>query len=135
MGSVLALLLARDHPDGIGRLVLVGAYAGWSGSLDPEALAHRLDAARFTIDHPVEAWADEFLDSVFASDATPARRARARALLDDWRPATTTALLDVMTQDLRPILARHPDVEKHRPSAVLPGGFVRAGVPVGRGHA
>ena len=28
----------------------------------------------------------------------------ARSLLDDWRPATTAALLDVMVQDLRPDL-------------------------------
>ncbi|MEV4688013.1 alpha/beta fold hydrolase [Microbacterium sp. LWH3-1.2] len=104
MGSVVALLLARDHPDVVGGLVLVGAYAGWGGSLDPEALAHRMDAARFTIDHPVEEWADDFLDSVFAPGSAPERRARARALLDDWRPATTAALLEVMTLDLRPAL-------------------------------
>ncbi|WP_342000064.1 alpha/beta hydrolase [Microbacterium sp. LWH7-1.2] len=104
MGSVVALLLARDHPDVVGSLVLVGAYAGWGGSLDPEALAQRTDAARFTIDHPVEEWADDFLDSVFAPGSMPQRRARARALLDDWRPATTAALLEVMTLDLRPAL-------------------------------
>ncbi|KQP71010.1 hypothetical protein ASF40_04090 [Microbacterium sp. Leaf288] len=104
MGSVLALLLARDHPDAVGSLVLVGAYAGWGGSLDADALAQRLEAARFTVEHPVGEWADGFLDSVFAPGTDPSRRARARALLDDWRPATTTALLDVMSQDLRPAL-------------------------------
>ena len=54
------------------------------------------------MEHPAEAWADEFLDSVFAPDADPERRAHARSLLDDWRPATTAALLAVMAQDLRP---------------------------------
>lgn len=104
LGSVIALLLARDHPTAAGSLVLVGAYAGWGGSLDPGALAQRIAAAQFTIDHPAADWADDFLDSVFAADVAPERRAHARSLLEDWRPATTAALLDVMVQDLRPAL-------------------------------
>jgi pimeloyl-ACP methyl ester carboxylesterase len=102
LGSMIALLLARDHPASVGRLVLVGAYAGWGGSLDADAFAQRVAAARFTIDHPAEEWADDFLDSVFEPDAPPKRRAYARSLLDDWRPATTAALLGMMVQDLRP---------------------------------
>lgn len=106
LGSIMALLLAREHPAAVGRLVLVGAYAGWGGSLDPDALAQRVAAVRFTVDHPPEEWADDFLDSVFAPDARrPERRALARTLLEEWRPPTTTALLDVMVQDLRPDLA------------------------------
>lgn len=104
LGSIIALLLARDHPDCVGQLVLVGAYAGWGGSLAADALAERIAAVRFTMEHPAGEWADEFLDSVFARDADPERRVRARDLLDDWRPATTAALLPVMTQDLRPSL-------------------------------
>lgn len=104
MGSVLALLLARDHPEALGSLVLVGAYAGWGGSLTPDELAQRIDAARFTMEHPTAEWADDFLDTVFAPDARPERRTVARALLDDWRPSTTAALLDVMAGDLRPAL-------------------------------
>ncbi|GAT73764.1 putative hydrolase [Microbacterium sp. HM58-2] len=108
LGSVLALLLARDHPESVGRLVLVGAYAGWGGSLSPDALAERMAAARFTLEHPVEEWADGFLDSVFAPEDPPERRALARRLLDDWRPRTTAALLPVMAQDLRSGLPRIP---------------------------
>jgi pimeloyl-ACP methyl ester carboxylesterase len=102
LGSMFALLLARDHPTSVGRLVLVGAYAGWGGSLDAEALAQRIAAVRFTMAHPAKEWADDFLDSVFASDAPPERRAHSRRLLDAWRPATTAALLGMMEQDLRP---------------------------------
>lgn len=116
LGSMISLLLARDHPASVGRLVLVGAYAGWGGSLAPDALAERIAAVRFTIDHPAEEWADQFLDSVFAADADPGRRAHARTLLDDWRPATTAALLPVMAQDLRPGL---PTI--HTPTVVVRG--------------
>ena len=105
LGSIIALLLARDHPRSVGRLVLVGAYAGWGGSLAPDALAERIAAVRFTMEHPAADWADAFLDSVFAPDADPERRANVRRLVGDWRPATTAALLPVMAQDLRPGLS------------------------------
>jgi pimeloyl-ACP methyl ester carboxylesterase len=104
LGSIFALLLARDYPTAVGNLVLIGAYAGWGGSLDADALAQRISSAQFTITHAVEDWADDFLDSVFAPGAPEDRRAQARRLLDDWRPATTTALLDVLVRDLRPDL-------------------------------
>lgn len=105
-GSVIALLLARERPASVGSLVLVGAYAGWGGSLAAGDLAERVAAARFTVDHPIEEWADGFLDSVFAPDVSPQRRALARILLEDWRPRTTEALLRIMVQDLRSGLPR-----------------------------
>jgi pimeloyl-ACP methyl ester carboxylesterase len=86
---MFALLLARDHPASVGRLVLVGAYAGWGGSLDADALAQRIAAARFTMEHPAEEWAGDFLDSVFAPDAPPERRAHAAASSTTPTPDTT----------------------------------------------
>ena len=80
LGSVIALLLARNHPDSVGRLVLVGAYAGWGGSLSPDELAERIAAARFTMDHPAAEWAEDFLDSVFAPGTDSEHRAHARSL-------------------------------------------------------
>jgi pimeloyl-ACP methyl ester carboxylesterase len=105
LGSVIALLLARDHPSSVGRLVLVGAYAGWGGSLASDELAERIAAVRFTMEHPTAEWADEFLDSVLAPGTDTERRTLARILLEDWRPATTASLLSVMSEDLRPSLA------------------------------
>lgn len=102
LGSMIALLLARDHPASVGRLVLIGAYAGWGGSLDGDALAQRIASVRFTMENPIEEWADSFLDSVFTADVSAERRAHARSLIDDWRTPTTGAMLDVMVQDLRP---------------------------------
>ena len=49
LGSVLALLTARDHLDLIGGLVLIGGYAGLAGSLGPEMLAERIRSAEATI--------------------------------------------------------------------------------------
>ncbi|MFF2487250.1 alpha/beta fold hydrolase [Microbacterium sp. NPDC058062] len=115
-GSVIALLLARDHPARVGRLVLIGGYAGWGGSLDADALAQRITAVRFTTSHRVEEWAEDFLDSVYPQGVAAERRARARILIDDWRPETTAAMIDVMTQDLRPALPRI-----HTPTFVVRG--------------
>ncbi|GAA3622928.1 alpha/beta fold hydrolase [Microbacterium awajiense] len=116
LGSVLALLAARRRPARFGGLVLIGPYAGWSGSLAPEEVAARVAAMRATAQHPVQSWADEFLDTVYPPDADPARRALARAGLDDWRPATTLRLLDAMLVDLRPDL---PSIDV--PSVVVRG--------------
>ncbi|MFD4958918.1 alpha/beta fold hydrolase [Microbacterium sp. NPDC058389] len=115
-GSVVALLLACHHPSRVGHLVLIGGYAGWGGSLDADTLAQRLAAVRSTTIHRVDEWAEDFLDSVYPPGATPERRARARTLIDDWRPATTEALIAVMTQDLR------PDLPEIRTSTVVVRG-------------
>lgn len=102
---MFALLLTRDHPDSVGALALVGAYAGWAGSLDPDQLAARIASVQATIDTPVEEWADAFLDSVLAADADRDRRNTARMLLNGWRRDTTRAFLKLATLDLRPALA------------------------------
>ena len=116
LGSVFALLLARDHPESVGGLVLVGAYAGWGGSLDAASLEQRVAMSRFTMEHPVEDWAENLLDTVYPADAPRQLRARARSFLDDWRPGTTAAVIDVMLQDLRPDL---PSVQT--PTVVVRG--------------
>jgi pimeloyl-ACP methyl ester carboxylesterase len=44
-GSALALELYRQQPETVRSLVLVGAYAGWSGSLPPREVEQRLQFA------------------------------------------------------------------------------------------
>ena len=104
LGSVLALLTARDHLDLIDGLVLIGGYAGLAGSLGPEMLAERIRSVEATIDRPMNEWAEGFLDSVYAPGVDPRRRELARSLVADWRPATTRAVLPVLRLDLRAAL-------------------------------
>jgi pimeloyl-ACP methyl ester carboxylesterase len=51
-GSALALELYRLHPSIVKSLVLVGASAGWAGSLPPDQVAQRLDLALRFADLP-----------------------------------------------------------------------------------
>ena len=43
-GSILALACLERHPAVASGLVLIGAYAGWAGSLPPEEVSKRLQA-------------------------------------------------------------------------------------------
>ena len=107
LGSVLALLVARDHPTALRGLVLAGPYAGWAGSLDPTDLERRIRSIEATISIPAEQWADEFLASTLPADTPVERVAAARAALLEWRPATTAALLSAFARlDLRAALPR-----------------------------
>lgn len=107
LGSVLALLVARDHPTALRGLVLAGPYAGWAGSLDSDELDRRIRGVEATITTPAEQWADEFLATVFPAATPPERVAAARSALLEWRPATTAALLSAFARlDLRSALPR-----------------------------
>jgi pimeloyl-ACP methyl ester carboxylesterase len=117
LGSVMALLLARDHPEVPRALVLAGPYAGWAGSLPSDELADRIAAFESTRTTPAEEWVDGFLETVFERDAEPERVAIARRAVIAWRPDTTGALLEAFARlDLRPALSRI-----HVPTLVIRG--------------
>jgi pimeloyl-ACP methyl ester carboxylesterase len=59
-GTGLALELYRAHPDLVRSLILVSAYAGWAGSLPPEAAAQRKQRMERMIELPADAWAREW---------------------------------------------------------------------------
>jgi pimeloyl-ACP methyl ester carboxylesterase len=44
-GSTLALELCRRRASVVRSLALIGAYAGWAGSLPPDEVEHRLEFA------------------------------------------------------------------------------------------
>ena len=107
LGSVMALVLARDHPEVAGALVLAGPYAGWAGSLPADELEQRIAAVESTVTTPAEEWVDGFLETVFEHGVAPDRLAAARRTVIASRPATTSALLAAFARlDLRPMLSR-----------------------------
>jgi pimeloyl-ACP methyl ester carboxylesterase len=68
-GGGLAIQLYDRHPDLVASLVLVSAYAGWTGSLPPDAVGFRLRQALRLADLPGEELVREVLPTLFAPTA------------------------------------------------------------------
>jgi pimeloyl-ACP methyl ester carboxylesterase len=88
-------------------LVLVGAYAGWAGSLPPEEVAARLAFAHRVADLGQGAFDPHTMRGLF-SDAMGDENAEAlMRIMRASRPAATRAMADALAvSDLRAALAR-----------------------------
>jgi pimeloyl-ACP methyl ester carboxylesterase len=104
-GSALALELARQRPGDIRSLILVGAYAGWAGSLPPGEVDRRLQLALDVAAKPPRAFEPESMRGLF-SDAMPEDRAdELREIMSEVRPAGTVAMARALAEsDLRDVL-------------------------------
>jgi pimeloyl-ACP methyl ester carboxylesterase len=70
-GSSVALELYRRRPGVVRSLILASAYAGWAGSLSPEACAERLESALRDAHLPPEAIAAAWLPSLLPPAGPP----------------------------------------------------------------
>ena len=105
MGSVLALAVADRHPQRVRSLVLVGAYAGWRGSLPPEEIAARVERIEAELDRPPDEWIDDYLPGFFAGAVPGATLGLVRTMMREVRPAGTRRLLAAFAEaDLRGVL-------------------------------
>lgn len=104
-GSTLALELCRRHPSVVRSLVLVGAYAGWAGSLLPSEVHERLEFALRAADMGPAAFDPTSMVGLF-SDLMPPDEARALATaMSDARPAATRTMAYALAEcDLRDVL-------------------------------
>jgi pimeloyl-ACP methyl ester carboxylesterase len=108
-GGALALELYRRHPAIPRTLVLASAYAGWGGSLTPEAAAQRLGQAVVLADLSGDELVDALLPTMFA-DTTPAGSVEEfRESLRAFHPAGFLAMAHASAEDLRDVLP-HVDV-------------------------
>lgn len=69
-GGALALSLAAQHPRIARSLVLVGAYAGWSGSFPPDVVATRLAASLPDLELPKDEVVKKWLPG-FVTESAP----------------------------------------------------------------
>lgn len=89
-GGTVVLELYRHHPRLVATLILIGAYAGWKGSLPEEEVRARVDGMRQMVAVPAEVF-DPTLPGLFAGDP----------------PAAFVPLLEEMAADVRPDRLRH----------------------------
>jgi pimeloyl-ACP methyl ester carboxylesterase len=106
-GAGLAIAVYDRHPDLVRSLVLVGAYAGWKGSLPPAEVAARLDRARAEAQRPPAEWLEGYLPSFFTVDGPPEAVDLVRTMMRDVRPAGVLSMLTAFAgADLRAVLPR-----------------------------
>lgn len=104
-GSSLALELYRQRPDVVRSLVLVGAYAGWKGSLPAKEVERRLRFALGAAASAPGAFDPESMPGLF-SDALPVdRAAELKAIMSEIRPVGTAVMAHALAEaDLRDVL-------------------------------
>lgn len=109
-GTSLAIELCRNHATAIKSLVLVGAYAGWAGSLPADEVERRLTFALAATEPRADGFDPTTMPGLF-SDALPQDRAdELVAIMSEIRPAgTRTMALALAAADLRDVLP-HVDV-------------------------
>jgi pimeloyl-ACP methyl ester carboxylesterase len=106
-GATLALELYRHRPSAARTLLLVGAYAGWAGSLPPAEVERRLAYALEVAELGRQGFEPPSARGIF-SEAMPAdRAAQLTAVMSEIRPAGTRTMARAIAEaDLRSTLAR-----------------------------
>ena len=135
----IALELCRRHPELAATLILVGAYAGWAGSLPPEKVESRLRRALAQADRGGEEAAREFVPELFAAGAPAEMIEDAVAMSASFHPAglrvmarasAAADLRDVLPEVSVPTLVIHGGDDRRSPLAVSEA--LHAGIPGSR---
>ncbi len=126
-GSVLALELYRQRPARVRSLILVGAYAGWAGSLAPAEVERRVQFALHFDPGSDDGFDPATMKGLF-SDAMPGdRAAELRQIMSEIRPAGTVTMAHALAEaDLRdvlphidvPVLLLYGDADERSPLSV-----------------
>jgi pimeloyl-ACP methyl ester carboxylesterase len=108
-GSVLALELYQRRPSIVRSLILVGAYAGWAGSLPPEEVAQRLELALRIADLPPGTFEPASMPGLFSTAMPEDRASELATIMSEIRPTATRAMAHALAEtDLRDLL---PQIE------------------------
>lgn len=106
-GAGLALELYRRHPTLVRSLILVGAYAGWAGSLPAATVEQRLQLMERNSQLPHGDWAPALIRTLVADDAPTEITDELASIIAELHPAATrTALRAFAEADLRDVLSQ-----------------------------
>ena len=104
-GGALALALEARHPGTARSLVLVGAYAGWSGSFPPEVVATRLAKSLPDLDLRRDEVARKWLPGFVTPSAPQPLVDELAAIISDFDPdGMRSMILALAEADLRTAL-------------------------------
>ena len=105
-GSTVVQELYRRHPGLVSTLILLGAYAGWKGSLPADEVAARVEGARQMLAAPAEAF-DPTLPGLFAGEPPAEFVPLLEEIAADVRPESLKTQLFLMAEaDQRDLLPR-----------------------------
>jgi pimeloyl-ACP methyl ester carboxylesterase len=105
-GSTVVQELYRHHPELVATLILIGAYAGWKGSLPPDEVAARVKGVHEMLAAPVKAF-DLGVPGLFASEPPAELAPLLEQIAADVRPKSLeTQLLVMAAADERDLLPR-----------------------------
>ncbi|HLG01927.1 MAG TPA: alpha/beta hydrolase [Acidimicrobiia bacterium] len=103
-GGATLIEFCRRHQNLASTITLVGAYAGWAGSL-PEAEVHRrLDQAIELSGLPPADLVDALLPTMFTASASPDITAQFAKSLASFHPVGLRAMARACTEDLTDVL-------------------------------
>jgi pimeloyl-ACP methyl ester carboxylesterase len=126
-GSALALELYQRRPSIVRSLILVGAYAGWAGSLPPEEVARRLELALRIADLPPGNFEPASMPGLFSTAMPEDRASELATIMSEVRPTGTRAMAHALAEaDLRDLLPRieaptlllHGDADERSPLSI-----------------
>ena len=104
-GGGLAIELYHRHPRLPQSMILVGAYAGWAGSLPAEVVAERVCRMEEEATRPPSEWAESYLPGFFATPVDQELVDEVLAMMLDARPTGTVPMLHAFAEaDLRDVL-------------------------------
>jgi pimeloyl-ACP methyl ester carboxylesterase len=103
-GGALAIEFGRRHPAVPKALVLASAYAGWAGSLGPDAAARRLQQALTLADVTPEELRSTLLPTMFSDAMAQEVRDEFGSNVQSFHPAGFRAMARACAEDLRDAL-------------------------------
>src|SRR5205814_894934 len=103
-GGATVIEFCRRHQAVARTLTLVGAYAGWAGSLPPEEVDRRLQQALDLSNLGPHDLVEALLPTMFASSAPQNAVARFADALAHFHPTGLRAMARACTEDLTDVL-------------------------------
>jgi pimeloyl-ACP methyl ester carboxylesterase len=104
-GGAIIIELCRRPRRLPSTITLVGAYAGWAGSLPQSEVDRRLDQALELSRYAPEALVDALLPTMFAPSAPPSVVAEFANALSSFHPAGLRAMARACTADLTEVVS------------------------------